>query len=185
MKVSKNRKPVFNNRKPVCQKTGFNIPRYDWPYDSTAAPSNTMWPPLTWFESYLSYHSQIVVLDDSRMTWTLVEWWDRGSVLGPILYLLYTADSICQAHDKLYAELLSSKHLHTVLWLYSSLLSVQFPLCHLISPLERRPTDKIRLTPDLEQDSSSSNFTFHFWRQCFLTSLTHWVSATWVWPLFS
>jgi len=26
MKVSKNRKPVFNNRKPVCQKTGFNIP---------------------------------------------------------------------------------------------------------------------------------------------------------------
>jgi len=49
--------------------------------------------PLLWFKSYLSGRSQMVILGDSRSKWARVRLGvPQGSVLGPILHILYMAN---------------------------------------------------------------------------------------------
>src|SRR6218665_2988158 len=49
--------------------------------------------PLNWFRSYLSDSFQVVVLGDTRSAWIPVQFGvPHGSVLGPLLYVLFTAD---------------------------------------------------------------------------------------------
>src|SRR6218665_3069916 len=60
--------------------------------------------PLNWFRSYLSDRSQMVVLGDTRSSWVPVQFGvPHGSVLGPLLYILFTAD-ISRLFPKYYAS---------------------------------------------------------------------------------
>ena len=50
-------------------------------------------PPLLWFRSYLTDRTQMVILGDSRTSWVPVKCGvPQGSVLGPLLYIMFTAD---------------------------------------------------------------------------------------------
>ena len=62
---------------------------------------------LSWFESYLSNHQQRVVLDGQSSDWRQVEAGvPRGSVLGPLLFLIYINDITDEIQSKclLYAD---------------------------------------------------------------------------------
>src|SRR6218665_1283103 len=64
--------------------------------------------PLNWFRSYLSGGSQMMVLGDTRSSWVPVQFGiPRGSVLGPLLYILFTADI-----SRVFAKYPASGHLY-------------------------------------------------------------------------
>ena len=54
-------------------------------------------PLLHWFQSYLEHRQQRVVLNNSQSEWTFVQAGvPQGSILGPILFLLYINDIVSE-----------------------------------------------------------------------------------------
>src|ERR1043165_4912506 len=50
-------------------------------------------PPLLWFRYHLTDRTQMVILGDSRTSWVPVKFGvPQGSVLGPLLYIMFTAN---------------------------------------------------------------------------------------------
>ena len=48
---------------------------------------------LDWFESYLTYRQERIILDGQSSNWRQIEArFPQGSVLGPLLFLIYIDD---------------------------------------------------------------------------------------------
>ena len=75
---------------------------------------------LKWFENYMSDHSQKVALDDSNNKAVisghaiLKQGVPQGSVLGPILFTLYTRSlgDICREHDVSFQSYADDQHIY-------------------------------------------------------------------------
>ena len=106
-------------------------------------------PPLDWFRSYLSDRSQMIILGDSRTCWIPLKFGvPQGSVLGPLLYIMFTADI-----PLLFSKHSASGHLYaddTQAFVHGSP-AQQFALCQSIE----------RLSQDLDRWMSSNRLSLN------------------------